>query len=1026
MSRPSSATSRAVPDTMANNSIIKEARSSALLIGCGIVDDVNVQNLAAPSRDVERLAEVLTANDYAVETLIDCTEREAREAVCKLLSGTRAGDTCLLYLSCHGMPDESSDQLYFALRDTSLSQLGATGLSASWLRQQIESSTAGVVVVVLDCCYSGAFVGERKADIAAMLDPHMRGLVKGLMGKGGPDAPTAQPRGFATARAVLTSSSQTEQSYENIETRLSYFTEIVIDGLRGAAAREGKDAITVTQLQDYVTLEFPRRYAMQSPRVYFNGTSVTIARKSAWQASPEATCGDDSDPVEADVPSADPGDRGAGTLGPGVSATPGQVPGGLHQGASSALAAAASDSRSRLVDPSSPGAGQAEGEPPKGKDEPPKGKDDPLKGKDGSSMGFMGGRGKAVPIALVPTAALAVVGALLWWLLPGSLIPGSPHTSPSAASPGSVKSSGPPRKCTRPTEQLNLAVSPDFSQQMRLAAEAYGPHADRSRGTCVEVVVQDKNSGEATRALARGWKASDGATPDVWSPAASVWLPLARAQATKTAKDRLPSTEPQAIVTSPLTIAMPELMAKELGWPEKKINWNDLADWAAHAQGFWTHRQWTHTPHPEWGDFKLGKTNPAWSTSGLHATLAAFFADTGTSAQLTPESVADQGHQKIERNIEKAVVHYGDTTLAFLANLRHADTASEALSYISAVTVEEQAVVAYNQGYPCGALRSDTPDCGKTTPPHTRLVSFYPEDGVLYSDHPYIKLGGMNEAKRSVADNFLTYLHSSAVQRTFAEVGYRDWRGRSDPQNGLVTQDNGALPDKKLHRMQLPTAATLAKLLEVWPDLRRRANVMLVVDTSSAMGTPAHGKSGPSRLQSLQQAQDRLFTKTGFGSKDDVGMWRIADPTPLVPLGPMDENLTGSSRRDILGRTLGVLRPGGDTGPQLFDTVDNAVRGLRARNDPKAINAVVVLADGSKDLKGGAVEQQLIHSLSDPEQPRVRVFTVAYGSPEKGDTPLKEIAEASGGRAYRADDPRNSKNSSTTLNTVLTNVISNF
>ena len=39
--------------------------------------------------------------------------------------------------------------------------------------------------------------------------------------------------------------------------------------------------------------------------------------------------------------------------------------------------------------------------------------------------------------------------------------------------------------------------------------------------------------------------------------------------------------------------------------------------------------------HPEWGRFKLGKTNPYFSTSGLNATIASYFAATGVSSDLT-------------------------------------------------------------------------------------------------------------------------------------------------------------------------------------------------------------------------------------------------------------------------------------------------------------------------------------------------------------------------------------------------------
>ena len=48
------------------------------------------------------------------------------------------------------------------------------------------------------------------------------------------------------------------------------------------------------------------------------------------------------------------------------------------------------------------------------------------------------------------------------------------------------------------------------------------------------------------------------------------------------------------------------------------------------------------------------------------------------------------------------MVHYGDTTLTFLANMAKADAAGKGLTYVSAVTVEEKSVLDYNQGNPTG------------------------------------------------------------------------------------------------------------------------------------------------------------------------------------------------------------------------------------------------------------------------------------------------------------------------------------
>jgi Ca-activated chloride channel homolog len=202
-------------------------------------------------------------------------------------------------------------------------------------------------------------------------------------------------------------------------------------------------------------------------------------------------------------------------------------------------------------------------------------------------------------------------------------------------------------------------------------------------------------------------------------------------------------------------------------------------------------------------------------------------------SELSAADIDAPDAQRGVRSIEHAVVHYGTTTLTFLDNLRQADGQDQAAadSYISAVTVEENTVVAYNTGYPCGAESSD-PHCAKTSPPTTKLRSFYPKEGALFSDHPYLQLTSMDATKKSVAADFLNYLRSAPVQEQFTRLGFRHYTGTTTP---LITEDNGALPDTPLPPLGVPSGAVLAKLLATWPELRKPANVLICLDTSGSM-----------------------------------------------------------------------------------------------------------------------------------------------------------------------------------------------
>ncbi|MGW0765727.1 phosphorylase family protein [Streptomyces sp. NPDC002676] len=628
-------------------------------------------------------------------------------------------------------------------------------------------------------------------------------------------------------------------------------------------------------------------------------------------------------------------------------------------------------------------------------------------------------KGASKRVVFTVCVALGLVGALIVVLLPSqSHRRGGGKDSGLASCPASPANL-----------QLRVAASIDLSASLAEAARHYGARRAPD-GRCVSVKVYDLNSGTAMRALARGWREEDGDRPDVWSPAGSAWLTLARTRATGSAKTLLPETA-QPIVTSPLTIAMPKPMATALGWPEYTLGWSKLAEWAADPAKFWK-----KVGHKEWGVFKLGKTNPLYSTSGLNATIGAYYAKTGTSAELSTRDIDLPKNQDFVRSIEKSVVHYGDTTLTFLANLRAADDqggADEALKYISAVTVEEDAVVAYNEGYPCGAYSTDKACKKRPTRPHTPLVAFYPTDSRPSSDHPYVQLRGIGKAKEAVSADFLSYLHHTDIYaKYFAPYGFRTYKGSADSDDApLISPRDGALPKTPVADYTAPDGKVLVEVQNVWPGLRRRANVLVLIDTSKSMDEKVPG-NGATKMQLLRAAEPALFN--GFADTDQVGLWKFSNAAsldgkhhyvPLVDIGPMGERLAdhhGVTRGKELVDEVEGLIPNGATG--LYGTIEAAVDTMRENYDPGAINAIVLLTDGRNEgVPSNPTLQDVLARIGTPDK-RIRVFTVAYGSQAdqqdvNGKSVLEEISAATGARAYSAKNPK-------IISDVLTSVISNF
>ncbi len=537
---------------------------------------------------------------------------------------------------------------------------------------------------------------------------------------------------------------------------------------------------------------------------------------------------------------------------------------------------------------------------------------------------------------------------------------------------------------------------------------------------CADVTVKPTASGAAVQALASGWDAKEMGfpQPQVWAPASSSWISVLHQQAgTNDKAVKLADAKPQSIVQTPLVLAMPKPMAEALGWPNRPIGWSDILDLTQNPAG------WGALGHPEWGSFKLGKTNPHLSTSGLNATIGAYFAATGRSAAaagpnptgpsptgqaLTEQDLADPKVVAFGQGLESSVVHYGDTTLTFLANLLDADTHGAGLSYVSAVAVEEKSVWDYNTGNPSG----DPATAGKGRRPQVPLVAVYPREGTLLADNPYVELAGLTDDQRAGAEDFLSYLHEAAQQQTFTDAGFRTYDGKAGT---AVSTVNGMLPDAKYTVLNAPPAAVAGKALSAWDSQRKRARVLIVLDVSGPMGELTD--SGQSRLELAKAAAKHAIAQ--FAPDDEVGLWTFAAPLAggdlpyreNVPIGLVAQNAKA------LDQSIDQLTAGGGTA--LYATIRAAQKYLVATSDPERINAVVVLSAGPNQY---APDDNLNSLLKDLDTSKlanpVPVFTVAYGDHADLDT-LKQISGASRAAAYDARDPA-------TITNVLSKVISNF
>ncbi len=593
-------------------------------------------------------------------------------------------------------------------------------------------------------------------------------------------------------------------------------------------------------------------------------------------------------------------------------------------------------------------------------------------------------------------------------LVAGSLIVGacSSDTKQTTSSSGLA---GDPGDCIT----VDMAVSPEKITVLTELANTFNDESSNKVGdSCVFVRPARKSSGAAATLLTNGWPdpTNNGPQPVIWSPAANAWGAVVNQ---RTNSNIAPPGEP--FMLTPLVIAMPKPMAEALGYPGKALGFADIVELANNPDG------WAAYGHPEWGAFKLGKTSPNFSTSGLNFTIAEYYAAIGKTSGLTLEDLQRPAAVEFATNVEQSVVHYGDTTLTFLNNWYKADQRGNALGYVSAVAVEEKSVIDYNTGNPDGIL-----DPGETPrPPRDPLVAIYPKEGTLYSDNPFIILDAdwVSDEQKAAAKLFQDFVQLPENQQKVLQFGFRP-NSAAVPIADPITPANGVDPTQPQSELDVPTPEVLSGILDAWAEQRKDARVLLVLDVSGSMGEPV-GDDGSNKLDLAIKAAVNSLDK--FKDTDEVGFWVFTTDLgddgqqtylELVPTAPMSEN------RATLKSAIESQRP--LNGTPLYSVTKDAFLAARDGFDPSKINAVLFLTDGRNDdgntSDDSAQYDDMIATLSAGSEgvnsQSVRVFTISYGADADAST-LRAIADATAAAYYDASNPA-------TIDQVFTNVVSNF
>ena len=259
-------------------------RRRALIVANDEYEHPGLRRLRSAAADAVALAGVLgdpRIGDFAVDVARNGTSHEVSERIEDLFADGRPADLLLLHFSCHGLKSESGE-LHFATRNTRPNRLGSTAVPASFVQRCMRASRSRSIVVLLDCCYGGAF--SQGVRVRAASDIQVRdSLPVGRMGSG---------RG----RAVITASTSIEYAFEGDELSETHapapavFTAALVEGLAtGEADRDEDGWVSLDELYDYVFDRVRERNPHQTPSrdVEMQG-DLYLARNPHPRATPPA------------------------------------------------------------------------------------------------------------------------------------------------------------------------------------------------------------------------------------------------------------------------------------------------------------------------------------------------------------------------------------------------------------------------------------------------------------------------------------------------------------------------------------------------------------------------------------------------------------------------------------------------------------------------------------------------------------------------------------------------------------------
>jgi len=518
--------------------------------------------------------------------------------------------------------------------------------------------------------------------------------------------------------------------------------------------------------------------------------------------------------------------------------------------------------------------------------------------------------------------------------------------------------------------KLTVAAATEIAPAIEQAAQQWSAGGANVNGTCVAVNVTGVNPATTASAVALkhgvaltglGPAGKSAAVPDIWVPDSSTWLLRLRSEASG-----FVPTDGKSIAQSPVVVAMPEPVAQQVGWPDKKLGWSDLLKKMTTGNSL-----------------RTGIVDPTRDAAGLAGLLAL-----GSAAGGSPQAKATQVGAL--RALAAGSSSLRDDLLQkFPRSLDAADLASA----VSAAPLSEEDVVAYNADRP-----------------QVRLAALYLDPVPPPLDYPFAVMPEVDLTKSAAATGLREALQQASFKDQLAAVGLRAADGTVGA--GFATPVGAPQASPAATTGTEGTAAagldagSINQVLGSWAAITLPGRALAVFDVSGSMLDKVPTANNVTRAEVTRRAASQGLAL--FDDKWAVGVWIFSTDLvgsrpwrEIVPISPL------TSARSQLQASIGEIVPkkGGGTG--LYDTALAAYKNVQDSWQAGRVNSVLLFTDGQNENDGGIERGPLItelKKLADPKRP-VRMVIIGIG-PGVDEAELQSITDAtSSGGVFIAPDP---------------------